>query len=252
MTKPRTRRLKELAELLDEETCARIDAELAAEGADPTFVPPQVEWLPDPDPFGLNWEWAKAGPHEERTDPVAPARDPSSAPRRRVLRLAGYTVAAGVAAALLVALGAILGNLGTKEPGPLIAHVEVRGSAPRGPGSIPDLVVENRSDRKAFVTVVGLSPNRRPAVLYRETQRFVDVPPHGSRVIQNLPESFDGSTLLLVVLTGSPAGEAVRDSLPDRSQGEAIEGVRDALVRALEALGYRGTAIESVRPSAGP
>lgn len=232
---------------LDQDTEARINERARRAAADPAHRPP--EWLPDPpDPFRMGWAWAEPG--QPATPELAPAPQPAPPARRRPLRLVGFTVAASVAAALLIGLGALLTHRGG-EDGPLVASVALTQATPRGPGSVPDLAVENRSDRRAFVTVVGLSPNRRPAVHYREAERFIDIPGHASRTIRNLPEPFDGSAVVLIVLTGSPAGEAVRDSLPPVAPAADLDGVRTSLLAALQDLGYRGVTIEVVHPPAG-
>jgi hypothetical protein len=47
---------------ISKERLDAADAELAAERNDPDFEPPAVEWLDDPDPFGMGWGWLLSGP----------------------------------------------------------------------------------------------------------------------------------------------------------------------------------------------
>jgi hypothetical protein len=55
----RSERLHELMRSFDSETLARLDAELEAKLNDRAGAARKVEWRDDPDPSGMNWEWAE-------------------------------------------------------------------------------------------------------------------------------------------------------------------------------------------------
>lgn len=137
-----------------------------------------------------------------------------------------------LAASLLIAF-----YLGTRwagdKPGEVrLASLAVRGEPARGIGTIA-LDVQNASDRRAFVTVVGLIPGRsRPVYHYRSEGRYLDAPPQTTTAVTNLPPEFEGTTVLVVFLTRVPAGEAVREAPSAASRDSAEEyaaGVRKAL-----------------------
>lgn len=112
-------------------------------------------------------------------------------------------------------------------------------------------VSPNRARGRAFVTLVGLAPGRRPAVFSREGGRFIDVEPGTTRVVKNLPASFDGATVALVVLTATPAGEAVQNAMPDGATPDTADEAAGKLKAALGDLGFRGAAVEVARLPGG-
>lgn len=230
---------------MDDEACARVDAERAlrvAAGGTSAPVPPLGD---DPDPFNIGWAWAGPDQPVQAASPELPTTAPE--PARGPLRTAAYLGAAALAASILVAVGVLVGTQGNRGREVAFAgRVTAREDAARGAG-VAEVVVENRADTRAFVTVVGLAPGRRPAVFSREEGRFIDVGPGGSRVVKNLPASFDGATVALVVLTATPAGEAVQNAMPEGATPEAADEAAGRLKTALVDLGFRGAAVEVAR-----
>lgn len=232
------------------EECARIDAEVCAPG----YVPPAVPWRdPGPDPFGMDWDWV--GPEQETPVTAPPVAEPAltvtPGSTRRLLRYAAYAGGAALAASVLIAVGVLVGVQGNRGREVAFAgRVTAREDAARGAG-VAEVVVENRADARAFVTVVGIAPGRRPAVFSREEGRFIDVGPGGTRVVKNLPASFDGATVALVVLTATPAGEAVQNAMPEGAAPELADEAAGRLKAALSDLGFRGVAVEVARLPGG-
>ncbi|AWM39113.1 hypothetical protein [Gemmata obscuriglobus] len=97
------------------------------------------------------------------------------------------------------------------------------------------------------MTIVGLAADRRPAVHYREEQQFISVAPSGDREVKNLPAAFDGCPVVVVVLTGTPAGEVVRGMATDPIAPTDAAKFGDALKTKLSDAGYTGIAAEIVR-----
>lgn len=149
-----------------EATAARLDAEANAPG----YVPREVDWLPPgPDPFGMNWAWME--PEGNSSDPVSQPLEASSVtpvPQgRRLFRHATYASIAALAASVLLIIGMFVGKQGNRGQEVAFAgRVTAREDAARGAG-VAEVVVENRTDARAFVTVVGITPGRRPAVFSR-------------------------------------------------------------------------------------
>lgn len=228
---------------MDDEACARIDAERAAARGGLTPTPPPED---GPDPLNVGWAWA--GP--ERTagaDPPASVPPPVVTPAPRRSFRAAYLAAAVLAASVLVGVGVLVGVQGNRGREVAFAgRVTAREDAARGAG-VAEVVVENRAATRAFVTLVGLVPGRRPAVFSREEGRFIDVGPSGTRVVKNLPASFDGATAVLVVLTATPAGEAVQAAVPEGVTPEAADEAAGKLKAALGELGFGGAAVEVAR-----
>lgn len=140
-----------------------------------------------------------------------------------------------LAASLLLAF-----FLGTRWPGGpgevRLASLSVRGEPARGIGTVA-LDIENASDRRAFVTVVGLVPGRdRPVYHYRSEGRYLDAPPQSTVAVTNLPPEFQGATVLVVFLTRVPAGEAVREGSAAAS-ADAAEAYAARTRKALAELG---------------
>lgn len=233
-------------------------AQAQAELDDPNFVAPSVEWLDDgPDPFNMEWKWADP-PAPKSAVATAPTPIPSPAtppdPLPRVLRFPSYALGAALAASLLIGFGVLLGN--RIAPGgdtPLAFGVTLGEDAVRGPEAVGSLAVENRSKSKAFVTVVGVKPDRSAAIHYRENQRFIELESGEKRVVGNLPSTFDDSSSLIVVLTATPAGEAIRQVVAGLtlSAGTPRESER-AILQGLTEMGYRGAAAEAIQPVRKP
>jgi hypothetical protein len=241
-------RLAQGLTLMDDEACAQVDAEVErrAAGGEPAQASRPGD---DPDPLNIGWAWA--GP-EVPAQAVAPAPPPADAPaRRQTLRTAAYLGGAVLAASVFVAVGVFVGAQGNRGREVAFAgRVTAREDAARGAG-VAEVVVENRADTRAFITVVGLAPGRRPAVFSREGGRFIDVEPGATRVVKNLPASFDGATLALVVLTGTPAGEAVQSAMPDGATPDTADEAAEKLKAVLRDLGFRGAAVEVARLPGG-
>lgn len=233
-----------------EETAARIDAEVNAPG----YAPREVAWLPPgPDPFGQDWAWVGPERNTADTGSLPPESPPavSALRQRRLLRYAAYAGGAALAASVLIAVGVLVGVQGNRGREVAFAsRVTAREDAARGAG-VAEVVVENRADTRAFVTVVGIAPGRRPVVFSREEGRFIDVGPGGTRVVKNLPASFDGATVALVVLTATPAGEAVQNAMPEGAAPGTADEAAGRLKAALSDLGFRGVAVEVARLPGG-
>lgn len=224
-------------------------AELEARLSDPERPAREVDWVDDgPDPFGMDWRWGEPVDGESRVDAVPTLELDPPDDGARVLRFPAYIGGAALAASLLIAFGALLANrFGGGVNAPLAFAVTLGANVVRGPEAVGSLTVENRSRSRAFVTIVGLRDGENPAVHYREDQQFIDVKPNGTRVVGNLPASFDEATALIVALTATPAGEAVRQLAPDLPH-DMPEVARDALLEGLEAFGFEGSAAEVVIP----
>jgi hypothetical protein len=238
----------------------RADAETAAE-VEAAWADPQSlltrglgdalrrreDAAPENDWYGrlMERERAAQGGDDGPSQPSTPA---GGRPARRAKSSARplYAAAAALAACLLVAVGVGLGRGGGREVA-FAAVVTARAEPARGPGTVAEVAVENRSDRKAYLTIVGLAAARRPAVHYREEQQFIDVAAQGTRTVRSLPEGFDGCPAALVVLTATPAGEVVRGLAAEPVAPAQAEEARGRLQAALEAAGYRGVAVEVVR-----
>lgn len=240
----------------DAATAAAVEAALA----DPTSLlsrglgdalRPRADAAPHDDWYGRMVARDRAGvqstAQQGRAAPAAPdaATAPPVAHAMRPSR-AVYAAAAALAAALLIAVGAVLGRGAGREVA-FAARATARTEAARGPGTVAEVAVENRADRKAYLTLVGLSDARRPAVHYREDQQFMDIAAGGSRTTRSLPAAFDGCPVALVVLSGSPAGEVVRGLLAEPVAPALAEEARTRLKAALENAGFRGVAVEVVR-----
>lgn len=230
---------------MDDEACARVDAERAQRTAAGGTPLPVSRPSDEPDPLKIDWAWAGPEQPVQATELRTPTTVPE--PIRRPLRTAAYLGAAALAASILVAVGVLVGTQGNRGREVAFAgRVTAREDAARGAG-VAEVVVENRADTRAFVTVVGLAPGRRPAVFSREEGQFIDVGPGGSRVVKNFPASFDGATVALVVLTATPAGEAVQNAMPEGAGPEAADEAAGRLKTALGDLGFRGAAVEVAR-----
>lgn len=133
--------------------------------------------------------------------------------RSRWARQGGLGLA--LAASLLLAF--YLGTFWPRSDGRhevRLASVAVRGDVTRGIDDVA-LDVANGTDRRVFLTVVGLAPGRKiPAYHYRSEGRYIEVPAGGTAAVKNLPPEFEGSTVLLVVSTHGPAGGVVREVMP--------------------------------------
>lgn len=220
----------------------RVDEALASGTAGSYWL--EAELLPDesiPREYRAAAERAVEGvrrlDREARSDRsvVADPRLMSGARHRRLVKLA---VPLALAASLLLAF--FLGTTWPHRDGRQevrLASVAIRGDVTRGIGDIA-LDVTNGSDRRVFVTVVGLVPGRKtPAYHYRQEGRYMAVPWGGTVMVKNLPPEFEGSTVLLVVSTGVPAGGVVRDLLPPSVTPDTSERDAEQLRKTLNGLG---------------
>jgi hypothetical protein len=100
------------------------------------------------------------------------------------------------------------------------------------------LDVTNGTDRRAFLTVVGLVPGRKaPGYYYRHQGMYLELPPGVTTEVKNLPPvELEGSTVLLLVTTDVPAGEAVRNVTPPAISPETAEQDAEQIRRALREL----------------
>ncbi|MFO0796065.1 MAG: hypothetical protein U0804_01245 [Gemmataceae bacterium] len=178
-----------------------------------------------------------------RNETTVPSHQVKANPLRSVSRAA----AVAVAASLLIALGLAIGRSTAEREVALAARVAGTHDPARGPDTVAGVSVENTSSRTGYVTVVGLSPSRRPAVHYLEQDRFISVGPGQSRTVRSLPTQFDGCPVALVVLTPTPAGEVVRKLSEEPVPPDQAEAFRERLKAGLEELGYRGVGIITVR-----
>ncbi len=145
----------------------------------------------------------------------SPPTAPAPAAEKPLRRWTRFAVPIALAASLLPAF--YLGTFWTPRDGRhevRLASVAVRGDVTRGIEEVA-LDVANGTDRRVFLTVVGLAPGRKiPAYHYRSEGRYIEVPAGGTAAVKNLPPEFEGSTVLLVVSTHGPAGGVVREVLP--------------------------------------
>lgn len=117
-----------------------------------------------------------------------------------------------------------------------LASVAVRGDVTRGIDDVA-LDVANGTDRRVFLTVVGLAPGRKtPAYHYRSEGQYVEVPAGGTAAVKNLPPEFEGSTVLLVVSTHGPAGGVVREVMPPAATPGSAAADAEQLRKALADL----------------
>lgn len=212
---------------------------------------------------GLYWQKAELLPHESipseyhiaaeravadvrlldrETQPVPmSATDSASVLEKRHRRWVRLALPLALAASLLLAF-----YLGTRWPGDRdvrdvrLASVTVRGDVTRGIEDIA-LDVTNGTDRRAFLTVVGLIPGRpKPGYYYRHQEKYLELPPGGTTEVKNLPPvDLGGSTVLLLVTTDVPAGEAVRNVTPQTVTPETADQTADHIRRALGDLNIR-------------
>ena len=176
---------------------------------------------------------------ERETRPANAPEPTGTAPAgKRYPRWLTVAVPLGVAASLLVAF--FLGRQwpagdGTREV--RLASVTVRGEVTRG---IEDVAIDvtNGSDRRAFLTFVGLVPGRKtPAYHYRQEGRYIEVPPHGTIALVNLPPAeFEGTTVLLVFSTPVPAGGVIREVMPAGVSPDSAEPDAERIKKSLADL----------------
>ncbi len=121
----------------------------------------------------------------------------------------------GVAASLMFAF--FLGTRwsGERERDVHLASFSVRGDVTRGIEDIA-LDVGSGTNRRVFLTVVGIVPGRKaPGVFYRHQGKYLELPAGGTTTLKNFPPSdLGGSTVLLLVATDVPAGDVVLNVLP--------------------------------------
>lgn len=185
---------------------------------------------------------ADADPHQRKVDPGSEGSnaEPVTAPHQpsRSARWRNLAIPAALAASLLLAF-----YLGTRWPGERdgrdirLASVAVRGDVTRGIEDVA-LDVTNGTDRRAFLTVVGIIPGQpKPGYYYRHQGKYLELPPGGTIEVKNLPPSdMKGSTVLLLVTTDVPAGESVRNVTPPTVTPETAEQDAEQIRRALREL----------------
>lgn len=165
-----------------------------------------------------------------------------STPRRPGWRAGWRAAGLGVLAASLL-LAFYLGTFWSGKDGRQeirLASVAVRGDVTRGIEDVA-LDVTNGTDRRAFLTVVGLIPGRpKPGYFYRSEEKYLELLPGGTTEVKNLPPvELEGSTVLLLVTTDVPAGEAVRNVTPPAATPETAGHTADHIRRALGDLNIR-------------
>lgn len=181
----------------------------------------EAELLPDesiPDEFHAAADHAvgeaRRLERETRPDPTSRTDSVTSAVKQR-WQWVRFAVPLALAASLFLAF--YLGTFWPRNGGRhevRLASIAVRGDVTRGIDDVA-LDVANGTDRRVFLTVVGLAPGRKiPAYYYRSEGRYVEVPAGGTAAVKNLPPEFEGSTVLLVVSTHGPAGGVVREVMP--------------------------------------
>lgn len=167
------------------------------------------------------------------TKPAADATTQSGHARWR--RLATFGLA--IAASLLLAF-----FLGRQWPAKnsdrevRLASVTVRGEVVRG---IEDVAIDvtNGSDRRVFLTFVGLVPGRKtPAYHYRQEGRYIEVPAQGTTAVANLPPEFEGTAVVLVFSTPVPAGGAIREVTPAGVSPDSADQDAERIKKALADL----------------
>lgn len=203
----------------------------------------EAELLPDE---SIPGEYHAAGDHavervrrlERETRPDPTSRTDSNLTgeksRRQWVR---FAMPVALAASLLLAF--YLGTFWPRDGGRhevRLASVAVRGDATRG---IDDVTLDmtNGTDRRVFLTIVGLVPGRKTAAYhYREQQQYIEVPAGGTAAVKNLPPEFEGSTVLLVVSTHGPAGGVVREVMPPAATPASAAADAEQLRKALADL----------------
>lgn len=136
---------------------------------------------------------------------------PSTEPKRWL------TVAVPVAVAASLMLAFFLGTRwsGERERDVRLASFSVRGDVTRGIEDVA-LDVGNGTNRRVFLTVVGIVPGRKsPGVFYRHQGKYLELPAGGTTTLKNFPPSdLGGSMVLLLVATDVPAGDVVLNVMP--------------------------------------
>jgi hypothetical protein len=229
----------------------QVLAELIMEGADePDAWPEWRRLLAEADtvqPDEVRPELVAKLTEVARTHPSY-ANDRRSEPRPpRAFRLS--PVWAALAASVLIAVGFLGGRLSR----PAGREVALAGSfsaarePDRGGAGFRTVVrVENRSDRRAFCTVVGLKGARSP-VEFEEKGRYIELAPGETRAIELPPARFAGITDAVVVLTAAPAGEPLQRAVEASALPADPAAARDRLAGDLARLGFTGPAVELVR-----
>ena len=178
-------------------------------------------------------------PGAATTSDLSPSETASAStrPARRV-QLIKFVLPVALAASLLLAF--YLGTFWSRNDNRTeirLASVSVRGDATRGIEDVA-LDVTNATDRRVFLSVVGLVPGRKtPAYYYRNEGRYIELPPGGRTEIKNLPPEFEGSSALILVSTEFPAGGVVRDVTPPTHAAATAEEVAEQIRNALNGLG---------------
>lgn len=182
-----------------------------------------------------------AGPRSRHDGPGSEGANvgPVTVPHRpsRSARWRKLAVPLALVASLLLAV--YLGTFWPRDSGRhevRLASVAVRGDVTRGIDDVA-LDVANGTDRRIFLTVVGLAPGRKsPAYHYRSEGRYIEAPAGGTAAVKNLPPEFEGSTVLLVVSTHGPAGGVVREVMPPAVTPESAASDAEQLRKALADL----------------
>jgi hypothetical protein len=173
---------------------------------------------------------------QQEADRVTPTASPRN--HRRWAR--PVALVASLAAAVVV--GVFLGSFTSPRPKQFaFATLTASGDITRGVDDVR-LHVTNAGTARAFVTVVGLSPEASPGVVFNRTgDVFLEIAPGEVATIKNLPPEFERTRTVIVVLTGVPAGEAVRVSLPRPASPllhpERASDLAEEVRRALAELG---------------
>lgn len=193
-----------------------------------------AELLPDdriPAEYHLAAERAVAEYHrvEKKTRPV------SELPPKR-----WFTVALPIAVAASLMLAFFLGTRwsGERERDVHLASFTVRGDVTRGIEDVA-LDVGSGTNRRLFLTVVGIVPGRKaPGVFYRHQGKYLELPAGGTTTLKNFPPTdLGGSTVLLLVATDVPAGDAVLHVMPGTLTPETAHLGAEHIRASLRELG---------------
>jgi hypothetical protein len=135
----------------------------------------------------------------------------------------------------------------------LAGDARTRPDATKGPDGYK-LEVQNSDDRRAYVTIVGLSAGKRPTFQTKapvgDRDQWIALDPGETRAL--IPSAVvDNAETFLIVLTPTPAGEVVREIVLRPPPAASAEAARDAVTAELKALGYTRLNVFLVRPPAG-
>jgi hypothetical protein len=232
---------------ISKERLDAADAELEAERNDPDFEPPAVEWLDDPDPFGMDWDWLlprpEASPIASKTlaEPAASPTAPQifGVPRRRVV-----TALAWAASILLV----FSVDRFVLRPGGE-ADLDATGAriTPGGALGGQAWTLEVPSDRRAFITIAVLGSDNVPEY-HPEAGKLLETQP-GTPLTYTIQG--DPGDSAFVILTETPAGDLLHDKTDfavktGQQTWRDADSFRTFLEETLRSLGFRHFAVRRI------